>query len=77
MKQKKRTEIRSLTEQEIKKIKRKLWGADERKWPTQIVRLGGLWKDTPLNISEEEFRQVRKELSKALERRAEKVLKLS
>ncbi len=64
----------TLTEEEIKAIKRKLWGEDEQRWPTQIVRLGGLWKDTPLNLTDEEFRQVRHELSEALKRRAEKVL---
>jgi hypothetical protein len=61
-------------EKKIKEIKRKLWGADERQWPTQIVRLGGLWKDTPLNMTDEEIRQVRRELSEALKRRAEKAL---
>jgi len=64
----------TLTEDKIKEIKRKLWGEDEQQWPTQIVRLGGLWKDTPLNMSDEEIRQVRRELSEALKRRAEKVL---
>ena len=61
------------TEDKIKEIKRKLWGEDEQQWPTQIVQLGGLWKDTPLNLTDEEFRQVRHELSEALKRRAEKV----
>jgi len=62
------------TEEQIKEVKRKLWGEDERAWPTQIVRLGGLWKDTPLNVTTKEFRQARRELSEALKRRAEKVL---
>jgi hypothetical protein len=62
------------TEEQIKEVKRKLWGEDERAWPTQIVRLGGLWKDTPLNLTAKEFRQARRELSEALKRRAEKVL---
>jgi hypothetical protein len=63
-----------LTDEQIKEVKRKLWGADEQAWPTQIVRLGGLWKDTPLNLTTKEFRQARRELSEALKRRAEKVL---
>jgi hypothetical protein len=63
-----------LTEEQIKEVKRKLWGKDERAWPTQIVRLGGLWKDTPLNLTAKEFRQARRGLSEALKRRAEKVL---
>lgn len=61
-------------EEKIKEIKRKLWGPDEQKWPTRVVKLGGLWKDTPLNMSDEEIRQVRRELSEALKRRAEKAL---
>ncbi len=65
---------RTLTEEKIKEIKRKLRGEDERVWPTQVVRLGGLWKDTPLNLTAKEFRQARRELSEALKRRAEKVL---
>ena len=63
-----------LTEEKIKEMKRKLWGEDEQKWPTQIVRLGGLWKDTPLNLTDEDFRQASHELSEALKRRAEKIL---
>lgn len=66
--------MRSLTEQEIKEINRKLWGEDEQKWPTQIVRLEGLWKDTPLGLTAEDFRQASHELSEALKRRSEKVI---
>ena len=61
-------------EAKIKEVKRKLWGPDEQKWPTRVVKLGGLWKDTPLNMSDEEIHQVRRELSEALKRRAEKAL---
>jgi hypothetical protein len=64
----------TLTEEKIKEIKRKLWGADERQWPKQVVRLGGLWKGTPLDLTDEEFRKVSRELSEALKRRAEKAL---
>ena len=63
-----------LTEEQIKEVKRKLWGEDEQAWPTQVVRLEGLWKDTPLNLTDEDFRQTSHELSEALKRRAEKVL---
>jgi predicted double-glycine peptidase len=65
---------RSLTDEQIKEIKYKLWGKDERKWPTRVVQLEGLWKDTPLNLTDEDFRQASHELSEALKRRAEKVL---
>lgn len=61
-------------EEKIREIKRKLWGPDEQKWPTRVVKLGGLWKDTPLNMGDEEIHQVRRELSEALKRRAEKAL---
>jgi hypothetical protein len=64
----------SLTDEQIKEIKRKLWGADEQKWPKQIVRLEGFWKDTPSNLTDEDFRQTSHELSEALKRRAERVL---
>jgi hypothetical protein len=64
----------TLTEERIKEIKRKLWGEDEQKWPTRIVRLEGLWKDAPLNLTDEDFRQASHELSEALKRRAEKIL---
>ena len=76
MKQKRRAKITPLTEEQIKEIKRKLWGADERKWPTRVVKLGGLWKDTPPNLTDEDFRKASHELSEALKRRAEKVFKL-
>jgi hypothetical protein len=34
--------------------------------------LEGLWKDAPLNLTDEDFRQASHELSEALKRRAEK-----
>jgi hypothetical protein len=64
----------SLTEEQEKEIKRKLWGVYEQEWPTQVVRLEGLWKDTPLRLTDEDFRQASHELSEALKRRAERVL---
>lgn len=67
-------EAQSLTEEQIKEIKRKLWGMDERKWPTKVTRLEGLWQETPSNLTDEDFRQVSHELSEALKRRAERVL---
>lgn len=74
MKQKRKAKINPLTEEQVKEIKRKLWGPDEQKWPTRLVPLGGLWKDTPLNLTDEDFRQASHELSEALKRRAEKAL---
>jgi hypothetical protein len=63
----------SLTDEEIKEIERKLWGPDEQKWPTRVVKLEGLWKDPPLKLTDEDFRQASHELSEALKRRAERV----
>lgn len=40
--------------------------------PKRVVRLGGLWKDIPFDISPEDLRQVRRELFEALKRRAER-----
>jgi hypothetical protein len=68
-----RSKQQNLTDEKIKEIKRKLWGPDEQKWPTRIVKLRGLWKDMPLNVTDEDFRQASHELSEALKRRAEKV----
>jgi len=64
----------NLTDEQEKEIKRKIWGTDEKKWPTRVVKLKGLWKDMPLNLTDEDFRQASHELSEALKRRAEKVL---
>lgn len=64
----------NLTDGQEKEIKRKIWGTDERRWPTRIVQLQGLWKDTPSNLTDEDFRQASHELSEALKRRAERVL---
>ncbi len=69
-----RSKQQNLTEEQIKEVKRKLWGPDEQKWPTRVVKLGGLWKETSLNLTNEDFRQASHELSAALKRRAEKVL---
>lgn len=66
-------ETQSLTDEKIKEIKRKLWGVDEQKWPTRVVRLEGLWKDTPLNLTDDDFRRASQELSEAIKRRAERV----
>ena len=64
----------SLTDEQIKEIKRKLWGSDEQKWPTRVVKIRGLWKNTPLNLMDEDFRQASHELSEAFKRRAERAL---
>ncbi len=63
-----------LTDEQIKEIERKLWGPAGKDPSKRVVRLRGLWKDTPLNLTDEDFRQVSHELSEALKRRAEKVL---
>ena len=65
---------RTLTDKEIEEIERKLWGPTGKGSSRHVVRLRGLWKDTPLTLTAKEFRQVRHELSEALKRRAEKVL---
>ncbi len=38
----------------------------------RIVRLEGLWKDIPFDVSDEDIREVRRELSEAIKRRVER-----
>jgi hypothetical protein len=64
----------SLADGQIKEIERKIWGPAGKDPSRRIVRLRGLWKDAPLNLTDKEFRQIRHELSEALKRRAEKAL---
>lgn len=68
------SETQNLTEEQIKEIKRKLWGGDEQQWPQRIVRIEGLWQDTPSILTDEDFRQTSHALSEALKRRAEQML---
>lgn len=78
-KEKKRRSLRStprehpLTEEEIREIEWKLWGKAAVELPRRVVQLGGLWKDVPFDVSSEDIRQVRQELSEALKRRAERL----
>jgi hypothetical protein len=66
------SEGQSLTEEEVEKIKRKLWGKHAERPPTRVIQLEGLWKDIPFDISTDEIRQARRGLSEALRHRAEK-----
>ena len=47
--------------------------AQAPKSPKRVVRLEGLWKNVPFDISHEDIRQVRRELSEALKRRAKRL----
>lgn len=63
-----------MTEKEVEEIKRKLWGQQGERRPTRVIQLEGLWKDVPfVDISIDEIRQARRELSEALKQRAEKL----
>lgn len=78
-KERKRRSLRStlqecpLTEEEIRELERKLWGKADVGLPSRVVQLEGLWKDVPFDVSSEDIRQVRQELSEALKRRAERL----
>jgi hypothetical protein len=65
------SEGQSLTEEEVEEIKRKLGGKNAERGPTRVIQLEGLWKDVPFDISTDEIRQARRELSEALKHRAE------
>lgn len=62
-----------LTEEEIRAVERKLWGKADVERPRRAVQLGGLWKDVPFDVSSQDIREVRRELSEALQRRSEKL----
>ena len=66
------SEGQSLTEEEGEEIKRKLWGTHGERRPKRVIQLEGLWKDVPFDVSTEEMRQARRELSEALKRRSER-----
>ena len=66
------SEGQSLTEEEVEEIKRKLWGKHGEQRPKRVIQLEGLWKDVPFDVSTEEIRQARRELSEALKRRSER-----
>jgi hypothetical protein len=63
---------RSLTEEEVEENRQKLWGKHGERRPKRVIQLEGLWKDIPFDISADEIRQARRELSEALKRRAER-----
>lgn len=60
----------SPTKEEIADIERKLWGKTGMERHTGVVQLGGMWKNLPLEVGTEDIRQVRRELSEAMNRRA-------
>jgi hypothetical protein len=64
---------RSLTEEERRNIEWKLWGKVDVGLSRRVVQLGGLWKDVPFEVSAEDIRQARDELSEALKRRSERL----
>lgn len=39
----------------------------------RVIHLGGLWKDVAFDVSPEDIRQVRRKLSKSVQRRAKRV----
>ena len=61
------------TAEESREIDRKLWGKAGREQPQRIVQLEGLWENVPFDVSTKDVRQVRGELSDALQRRAERL----
>ena len=63
----------SFTAEEIAAIEQKLWGKAGVEQSRRVVRLEGLWQDTPFDVSPEDIRQVRQELSEALKHRAERL----
>jgi hypothetical protein len=66
------SEGQSLTEEEVEEINRKLWGTHGERRPKRVIQLEGIWKDVPFDVSTEEIRQARRELSEALKRRSER-----
>jgi uncharacterized DUF497 family protein len=49
-------------------VERKLWGKVSVERPRRIVQLEGLWEDVSFDVTIEDIRQVRRELSEALGR---------
>ena len=62
-----------LTEEEKRDIEWKLWGKVDVGLSRRVVQLGGLWKDVSFEVSAEDIRQARDELSEALKRRTERL----
>jgi hypothetical protein len=63
---------KSYTEAAIEEIEHKLGRANEARRPKRVLQLEGLWKDVPFDISTDEIRQARRELSEGLKRRGER-----
>jgi hypothetical protein len=59
--------------EESREIDWKLRGKAGRERPQRIVQLEGLWENVPFDVSPEDVRQMRGELSAALQRRAERL----
>lgn len=62
----------SVTEDGDEEIKRKLWGTNVGRRSRRVVQLEGIWKDVPFNVTADEIREARQELSEALKRRVER-----
>jgi len=63
----------SFTAEEIAEIEQKLWGNAGVGQSRRVVRLEGLCQDIPFDVSTGDIRQVRQEVSEALQRRIEKL----
>jgi hypothetical protein len=63
---------KAFTEAEVEAIERKLGRATEARRPKRVIQLEGLWKGIPFDISGDEIRQARQELSDVQTRRAER-----
>jgi hypothetical protein len=64
---------KAFTGAKVGEIERKLGRANEARRPKRVIQLEGLWKNVPFDISIDEIRQVRRELSEALKRRDKKL----
>jgi hypothetical protein len=63
----------SFTAEEIAAIEQKLWEKAGVGQSRRVVHLEGLWQDIPFDISTEDIRQMRQEVSEALQRGIEKL----
>jgi hypothetical protein len=62
----------SFTAEEIATIEQKLWGETGVERSRRVVQLESLWTDIPFDVSPEDIREVRRELSEELQRRTER-----
>lgn len=63
----------TFTDEEMGEASRKLGETADKESPKRVIQLGGLWKDVPFDVSNEDVRQVRRELSEALKGRTERL----